>query len=88
MVIAVFEIAGDWPPLIACCFVGVSGGRVPRVAAGFDHHHGHAGCARPVVAVVHEGVADATTLKLWVDSQNVHLTHGVFRVDSGADPAR
>ena len=61
---------------------------MPRVAARFDHHHGHAGCSRPVVTVVHEGVTDAAALKLWVDGQNIHLTHGIFRVDSGADPAR
>ena len=68
--------------------------RIVNVALAFvGHVRGGLGYVAILAACIlsalsGSAVADAAALKLWVDGQNIHLTHGVFWVDSGADPAR
>lgn len=68
-------------------FVEVPGRRVARIANRFDHHHPHSCVRNPLVSVFHQTSPNSSSLMIWIDDQNVDLTHVVLRMNSSADPS-
>src|SRR5699024_2256570 len=84
----ILEIAGNGSSFEAGGLVCRTCGGVTIVVAGFDHHHRHPGLAGPCEGALHERGADASSVAVGIDDEDVDLAHAILGMQPRADPSR